>query len=188
MKLIQKQYKGYICLPRAVLLIFMTNGAINFGALGSYITFASECDWDKKHATFACLTKPDDYLASKWGCNISTIWRQKNRLLELGLMEKNDIGYLRMKYFEWFEAATAKRLAKISIADSKDLIAKVQELIAEPHKNSADLQEYSGQKDTQSFNVSSKSNLGVISEDIDSGLSKEDIDWINENVTEEKNY
>ena len=116
-----KPYKGYIFFPRVLMLIFKRNNKLDFGALGEFIAFATECDWDKKHPSYGCMTKPDDYLARRWGCDLSTVWRKKLNLKELGLLKETDSGFLRLNYIEWLEAPLAKELAKQEFANSQEL-------------------------------------------------------------------
>lgn len=158
-----KPYKGYVFFPRVIMVLFKDgNKSLDFGALGDFIAFAAECDWDKKHPTYGYLTKPDEYLASRWGCDISTIWRKKMKLKKLGLLRDTASGFLRLHYMEWlFEAHFAKELAKQEIANSQELVARTQELIASSQRNIADTQDVQGQDGTQSFNVSSKEDLSV---------------------------
>lgn len=157
-----KPYKGYIFLPRVIMLLFKNgNKSLDFGALGSLIAVASECDWDKKHPTYGCLNKTDEQLAVRWSCDLSTVWRKKMRLKQLGLLQESENGLFRLNYIEWFEAPTAKELARLEIADSQELIAKTQELIASSQRNIADMQEPQFHNYPQSFNVSSKEDLSV---------------------------
>src|SRR3989344_1771586 len=82
-----KPYKGYIFLPRVIMMLFKDgNKSLDFGALGSFIAIASECDWDRKHPTYGCLNKTDEQLAIKWGCDLSTVGRKKMRLKQLRLL------------------------------------------------------------------------------------------------------
>lgn len=157
-----KPYKGYIFFPRVIMMLFKDgNKSLDFGALGSFMAITSECDWDKKHPTYGCLNKTDEQLALKWGCDLSTVWRKKMKLKQLGLLQETDNGLLRLNYIEWFEAPVAKELAKLEIANSQELIAKTQELIASSQEKVADMQDVQGQDDPQSFNVSSKEDLSV---------------------------
>lgn len=182
-----KPYKGYVYFPRAIMLIFQRNKAIDFDGLGSFIAFALECDWDKKHPTYGLLVKPFDYLARKWHCNPSTVYRKRDKLVSLGLLKHEENGYVRLKYFEWFDPSISKELATMEFADSQDLIAQTQKLVANVQGKVADSQIVQDQFKPQSFNVSSKGNISVIQEESDTstGLSKEDIDWINDNVHED---
>lgn len=180
-----KPYKGYIFFPRVIMVLFKDeNKSLDFGALGNFIAVASECDWDKKHPTYGCLNKTDEQLAIKWGCDLSTAWRKKMRLKQLGLLQESANGLLRLNYIEWFEAPVAKELAKQEIANSQELIARTQELIASSQRNIADMQEPQGHNDPQSFNVSSKEDLSV-GFSRGNSLSNEDIDEIARQLEED---
>jgi len=172
-----KPYKGYIFFPRVIMLSFISNNKLEFGILGDFIAFATECDWDKRHPTYGCLTKPDEYLARRWGCDLSTVWRKKKNLKKAGFLREADNGLLRLHFIEWFEAPIAKELAKQEFADSQELIAKTHEIIASSQSKIADMQEAQGDNDPQSFNVSSKEDLSV-GFSRDNSLSNEDIEEI----------
>lgn len=182
-----KPYKGYVYFIRAIMLIFQNNKALDFDGLGSFIAFALECDWDRKHPTYGLLTKPFDYLAQKWNCDPSTVYRKRDKLISLGLLEKTDKDLLRLRYIEWFDPSISKELARMDFADSQKLFAKTQELVADMQGKAADMQTGQVQYSPQSSNVSSKDNIRVISEERDtsSGLSQEDMDWIDKNITED---
>lgn len=181
-KMEPKPYKGYIVIPRGIILPFLGK-PLRLFEFGVFIAIALECDWDRHHSTFGCLTKSDGELAIRWGFNVSTMWRYKKRLLQMGLLVRQD-NLVRVKYFEWFEAVFVKQLAKIPIATMQELIAKTQELIADMQGDVAIMQHSQVQNKPQSFNVSSKGNLSLSNDDTD--LSQEDIEWINKNVKDEK--
>lgn len=179
-----KSYKGYIYFMRAIMLLFQNeNKSLDFGTLGTFIAIASECDWDRKHPTYGCLTKPDEYLARRWKCNPSTVWRKKMNLKRLGLLKETDSGLFRLCYIEWFEASVAKELAKEEFANSQEFIARTQDLVASSQRKIADVQAYQGYNDPQSFNVSSKENLSVGFRR-DNELSNEDIERIARELAE----
>lgn len=150
---------------------------------GAFIAIVIECDWDRHHSTYGCLVKSDVELAKRWGCNLSTIWRYKKKLLEMGLLVKQN-GLVKVKHFEWFEVGSAKQLAKIDFANKQAFIAKSQEIIADVKEDFADVQTSQVQSRPESFNVSSKGNFGLSNDD--TGLSQEDIAWINKNIKEEQ--
>lgn len=170
----QKSYKGYIVLLRGILLCFVNQP--RFAEFGAFIAIVIECDWDKRHSTYGCLTKSDGELASKWGCNVSTIWRHKKKLLQMGLLVHQD-HLVKVKNFDWFEAPFVKQLAKTPIATTQDLIAKSQELIADMQENVAIVQRPQDHNQPQSFNVSSKGNLSLSNNDNDF-ISDEELDHI----------
>lgn len=177
-----KPYKGYIVIPRGIILPFLGK-PLHLPEFGIFIAIVIECDWDRRHSTYGCLTKSDSELAIRWGCNVSTMWRYKKRLLKMGLLVRQD-KLIRVRYFEWFEAPFVKQLAKIPIATMQELIAKSQELIADMQGNIADVQNSQDQNKPQSFNVSSKGNLSLSNDNI--GLSQDEIDWINKNIKDEQ--
>ena len=180
-KMEHKPYKGYVVIPRGIILPFLRpTRLLEFGA---FIAIAIECDWDRRHSTYGCLTKSDDEFANRWGCDISTVWRYKKKLLQMGLLVHQD-NLVRVKYFEWFEAPFVRHLAKMQLATMQELIAKSQELIADVQGNIADMQNSQDQNKPQSFNVASKGNLSLSNDD--TGFSQDEIDWINENVKEEQ--
>lgn len=179
-----KPYKGFFCFSRPMLLLFQPqNKVLDFGALGSYIALVSEADWDWKHSTYGCITKSDEDLARKWGCDSSTIWRKKNQLKELGILEKREDGLYRIKHIELLELHTAMKMSKLEIADSQDLIAKTQELIAESQKDIADMQEGRGQNDAQSSDVSSKGDLSYFQGN--PRVPEEELDRLSKEIDEE---
>jgi len=181
-----KPYKGYLHFPRALLLVFKIE-SLDFGLLGAFIAFSTECDWDRHHDTYGCLTKPDEYLARKWGCNLTTVWRKKQQLLKRGCFEITKQGYYKLNYIEWFEPLIAKQLAKLALSTSQELIAKTQEIIANTNWNIADVQTTPSQNTDKSFKFPFKGNISVGLKEDNSGLTDEDKEWINENIKEEEN-
>lgn len=178
-----KPYKGYVYFIRAIMLLFQNNKALDFDGLGTFIAFALECDWDRKHPTYGLLVKPFDYLAEKWHCNPSTVYRKRDKLISLGLLRHEENGYVRLKYIEWFDPSISKELAAIEFADSQSLVAKTQELIANMQDKVADMQTDQAQYKPQSFNVSSKDNISVISSHAeDESFSDEEIDRISDEI------
>lgn len=175
-----KPYKGYVVMPRAILLPFLEDDQLNFTSLGAYIALVIESDWDIKHSTYGCLTKSDPELAIRWNCNITTVWRHKNRLLKRGLLIPHG-DYVRIKHYELFDPGVAKQLAKIPIASTQDLIAYSQDPIAQLQEKIASLQKSPDQNQPQSFNVSSKGNLGVSNEDYED-FSDEELDRISDEI------
>jgi hypothetical protein len=173
-----------------MILIFQnTDNTLDFDALGLYLAVASECDWDKRHDNYGYLTKPDDYLAWRWGCNLSTVWRKKTKLKKLGLLSETNSGYLRLKYIEIFDSKIAGKLSKSKFSDSQEFIANVQERIAEMQAFNANSQDNQAQNDYQSSRFPSKKDLGF--SDKSSGepgdLSEGDKEWIDKNVSEKEN-
>jgi len=160
------------------------NKSLDFGALGSFIAVASECDWYRKHLTYGCLNKTDEELAIKWGCDLSTVWRKKMKLKQLGLLQESESGLLRLNYIEWFEASVAKELGKQVIANSQELIAKTQELIASSQQKLADMQDSYGHNEPQSFKSSFKEDLsvGFNESNYKSDKDKEDMERVAEEV------
>lgn len=158
-KMEQKPYKGYIVIPRGIILPFLGKPPriLEFGA---FIAIVSECDWDRRHNTYGCLTKTDLQLATRWGCSIATVWRYKQKLIAMRLLVPQD-KLLRVKYFEWFEVAVVKQIAKVPLTNVQDLFAISQKIIANLHEDIAKVQDEQGKNSVQSFNVSSKGNLGL---------------------------
>ena len=181
-KMEQKPYKGYIVILRVIILPFLDK-PIRLLEFGVFIAIVIECDWDKKHSTYGCLVKSNAELASRWGCDSSTVLRHKKRLIDTGLLiERN--GLLKIKNFELFEVGLAKQLAKIPLATPQDLFANLQSIVANPHESIANMQDNQAQNTPQSSNVSFKGNLSLSNNE--TGLSQEDIDLINESLKEEK--
>lgn len=181
-----KPYKGYVVLLRAILLLLLRDKP-SFSGLGAFIAIVIECDWDSKHATYGCLTKSDLELALRWNCDVTTIWRHKKRLLQMGLLIKNGES-IKVKDFAMFDLAVAKKLAKIPFANMQDLIAKVQEPIAQLQEKIANLQSSQDQNQPQSSNVSSKSDLSLSKEDsYNTSITDEELDRITREIDEQLN-
>lgn len=157
----RKPYKGYLPTPKTLMLFFQKDKGFDFAGFGSLIALASLCDWDSRHESYACLKLTDDDIAHLWKCNPSTVWRIRKRLEKKGLIHTSDVGYPRLTYFELFDYQITKELAKQEFADSQELIAKTQELIAVKQGKIADVQDNQVQNDTQSSRFSSKENVGV---------------------------
>lgn len=170
---ILKPYKGFLVLPRAVLLPFLRYPP-QFLDFGAFIAFVSECDWDKRHSNYATIKKSDAELALRWSCDAATVWRYKQRLIKLGLLIK-DGKILKVKHFEWFDMAIAYKLAKHPLATTQDLFAISQDIVANTQGNIARVQDNQGQNKPQSSNVSFKGNIGV-SNDEYRDVGNEDVD------------
>lgn len=182
-----KPYKGYIVIPRGIILPFLGK-PLHILEFGAFITIAIECDWDKDHSTYGCLTKSDMQLATRWGCNPTTVWRYKQRLFAMGLLVPHGT-LVKVKHFEWFEVLLAKQLAKEPLTSVQDLFAISQDIIANTQEDIAVMQKPQGQNTPQSFKVSSKGDLSVSkgTDDYDV-ISDEELDRIADEIDKQKGY
>lgn len=180
MKLEAKPYKGYLPFLRAILLVFQKK-TLDITMLGAFIAIACECDWDIKHSTYGCLVKSDSYLATRWGCNLSTVHRRKKQLVGLNCLVETDQGYLRLNHMEWFQIQVAKTLGKEPFANSQDFIAETQKIVAQMQPKIANMQEKRGQNSLQSSNVSYKGNIRLSHSDVDV-IDDEELDRIKNEI------
>lgn len=175
------KYKGYIYLLRRSVLL-LKERKIDFADYGFYFFLLQETDWVKDRSTYGCVVKSDVELAVDSGRDPSTIGRRKRSLLRHGLIEIVN-GLVRVKDFEKFTLRVARRLSKLDSANLQEDFAQTQSLIAETQTEIAKPQT-NDIKSGNFFNVSSKKDLSSTNDEV--GLSQEDIDWINDNVKEEK--
>jgi len=101
---------GYITIPRKIQGLLKCL-KINFTNLGAYISFVCQADWDKRHTNYRAILADDDILANYWGYDISTVYRQRKKLIKVGLLEEKD-GITFVKNLDIFNIRTTKALAK----------------------------------------------------------------------------
>lgn len=181
-----KPYKGYLPTPKTLMLFFQKDKGFDFAGFGSLIALASLCDWDIRHEAYACLKLTDDEIGRLWKCSPSTVWRIRKRLEKKGLMHTSEIGYPRLTHFELFDYQITKELAKEEFANSQEVIARTQELVAVKQGKIAKVQDNQDQNVPQSSRFSSKENVGVFqnSSGVPGELSEEDKEWIDRNTSE----
>lgn len=157
-------FVGYFPVLRAIQLLLKNQG-VTFTELGAYICFVAQADFDKRHPNYRIILRDDSELAKEWGCSISTVNRRRNELISKGLLIKKD-GVTKVANFYLFEMEWAKIFAKLPQSTLQTLFAKEQEEVAKEEFFVAEMQKKQVQKGTQSFNVSSKGELGLSNEDI----------------------
>lgn len=131
--------KGYMPVHRSIQKL-LTNSNMSFSMIGAYICFSFQADWDKRHENYRAILPNDNVLAEEWGCNESTISRNKKKLIDLGLLEiKNKIVYV--NNLDMFNIHTINAFKKMTNADLHLYYAKSETELAEMMFNHAKLQE-----------------------------------------------
>ncbi|OGD98593.1 hypothetical protein A3H87_01495 [Candidatus Curtissbacteria bacterium RIFCSPLOWO2_02_FULL_42_37] len=129
--------------------------------LGAYYAFVSEADWDKRHSeTYGRILKTDAEIAEGWGCDSTTVARYRKKLIEYGLLEIDDNGYLRVKNFERFEIPVAYKLAKYNQQNQQVESVKLQEILTNMPVKNARLQKNYGYISSKDFGGTLRGNLG----------------------------
>lgn len=156
---------GYFIILRALQTLFKSKG-LNFTQFGAYICFISQVDFDEKHKNYGVITRDDKELAKEWNCSETTVFRNRKELISKGLLLFED-GQTKVPNYYIFELKWAKLLVKIPIAYLHEILSNPQKDMAELQLFIAKTQENQDLKGTQSFNVSSKSDLSFTLEDLD---------------------
>jgi len=156
---------GYFIILRALQSLFKSKG-LNFTQFGAYICFISQVDFDAKHKNYGLITRDDQELAKEWNCSETTVFRNRKELINKGLLLYEN-GQTKVPNYYIFELKWAKVLVKIPITHLQDIISNPQDNMAELQSFIAKMEELQGQNGTQSFNVSSKSDLSFTLEDLD---------------------
>lgn len=121
--------KGYMPVHRSIQKL-LSNDSMSFSTIGTYICFSLQADWDKKHKYYRAILPNNDKLAEAWGCDVSTIHRNKQKLIKVGLLEVvNKITYV--KNLDMFRILTIKAIMKADIADVHNYYAKSENDLAE---------------------------------------------------------
>lgn len=176
-----KPYKGYLPFLRAVILLFKTKKEVNFNLLGTYLAFLAEADWDCKHLKYKYIEATDEELARKWGCSLTTIWRKKKDLEQLGLLSKGRRKMVIVEHLELFERDIVNNLANVPFSDKDSFISVAEEEILKFRRKISKMKERRAQKGLQSFKLSSKRDLS--SPDSNNEIiSDEDLDKITRNI------
>lgn len=131
--------KGYITVHRSIQQL-LPDKKLNFTTLGAYIAFVLQADWDSRHNNYTCLTKNDAEVASEWGVDSATVWRQRKRLTQMGLLAVRKDGLTHIKHFKFFEHEYNKIAAPVAISPLQENTAEVQENIEDMQDIIADLQ------------------------------------------------
>lgn len=165
-------FTGYLPILRGIQLL-LKNNTLNFTQLGAYICFAAQADFDRRHTNYRVILRDDYELAKEWGCSPSTVNRRRKELIHKGLLKQED-GLTKISNFYMFEMEWVKIFAKLPLPTLQVLFTKTQEEVAKEEFVIAKMKEKQLQRDTQSFNTSSKGELRLSNQDISD--SNSDID------------
>lgn len=176
-------FSGYLPILRGLLLL-LKNHTLNFTQLGIYICLVSQVDFDDKHDNYKILIRDDAELAKEWGVDASTIYRHRRSLIKKGLFIERD-GLTVLPNFHIFQLEWVKIFAKLPYSTLQTLFTELQEDIEKEQFFIAEVQKKQDQKDTQSFNVSSKGELSSSTKDNSYVNEYEDIDNILSEVDNE---
>ncbi len=132
--------KGYITVHRSTQQFFSVK-KLNFSTFGAYIAFVLLADWDSRHSTYCCILKTDEEIASEWKVDPATVWRQRKKLVSLGLLEVRNEGLTRVTHFKFFEHDYNKIAAPVGISPLQENTTETQEDFEDTQNTIADLQE-----------------------------------------------
>lgn len=124
----EPQNKGYIALLRSIQNL-LKERKIGLSTLGAYILFSFQADWDKSHKYYRAILPNDLELAKIWQCNETTVYRNRVRLIELGLLETTEKVTF-FKNLELFKFNTVKTIANHKIENSHLYYAKTENELA----------------------------------------------------------
>jgi|SRR3989344_8083 len=116
---------GYIAIIRNFQEL-LKNKDISFAVLGAYVCFVLQADWDRKHSNYRVILTDDSELAILWNCSVSTISRNRKKLLEVGLLEQKGNQFY-IKNFSLFEIGTIKAITKKKISKVQEYYARAEE-------------------------------------------------------------
>ena len=101
---------GYIVVLREIQKL-LQHEDIGFAAIGAYIFFVFQADWDKRHKNYRAILPSDKQLAEYWKRSESAVFRNRKRLVGLNLLEEIE-GNTYIKNLDMFNFGTVKTLAK----------------------------------------------------------------------------
>lgn len=135
-------YKGYFPFLRNILRL-VREDILSLQQLGFYMCFIAQVDFDPRHALYRVIIRDDEQIAKEFGINSTTVYRQRKKLIETGLLYEED-GYTKVTNYLMFELETVKKLAKVDIKNPENLFLVPQEDIADIETFIANLQEHQG--------------------------------------------
>lgn len=153
-------FKGYLPILRCIQLL-LKNRPLTLAQLGAYICFVAQADFDRRHKNYGIIIRDDETLAKEWGFSPTTVYRNRKQLIKKGLLTERD-GITRVTDFYMFDSDLVKLLAKQELSTLQALFTKPQEEVAKEEFLIAELQKRKPQNTTQSSNVSSKGELGLL--------------------------
>lgn len=78
--------KGSLPVPRAVTSLINQN-LITISDLGWYLIFVMQADFGHKYKTYGVITKGDQIIANECGCNVTTVFKKRKKLIKVGLLK-----------------------------------------------------------------------------------------------------
>lgn len=151
-------FEGYFPLLRAILYL-LKEKRLSFTEFGVYVCLIAQVDFHESHKTYGVIIRSDNEISHSLGCDSTTIFKHRKALIDKGFLIERD-GLTVVPNFYLFRKPWPQRLAKISSVFLQDLFAKPQEEIPGLQELIAKLQKHLPQKAIQSFNLSSKVDLG----------------------------
>lgn len=133
--------KGYMPIHRSIQKL-LNDPSFNFSTIGAYICFSFQADWDKRHEHYRAILPNDNLLAQEWGCDQSTISRNKKKLIDLGLLEINKDGAICVKNLDMFNIHTIKAFKKVEHVNLHNYYAKSENELADMLLNNAKSQDF----------------------------------------------
>jgi len=157
-------YKGWFPLLRSIFL-YIQDGALTPTHFGYLIVFVSQMDFDKRHKYYGAIIRTDGEISRDLGLSESSVYKNRKKLIESGLLyEKDFITYIKnpvmfQPYWAQFYASKPPLLSKKQFSKSHDEIDEMKDNLSKKKEIPGYIHE--------PFNVSSKNNLGLSTEDID---------------------
>lgn len=165
-------YHGYLALSRHSKLVLHDLGHLYFGI---YMGLIQEAVWDRAKEDFGYIVATNKELEKLFGADESTISRHIKALSQKGYVVKTK-GKVKIIDFPLFEISIVRKLAKMDFASMQELRATVQELNAKVQEDIASLHDNQLHNTSQSFNVSSKVDLGLSQDSSEEKIDLEEID------------
>lgn len=173
-------YKGYIILPRGILSVLSIN--LSVIELAYFIIFLTQADYDSRHKeTYAIILRDDKQIAEINKVNLSTITKNKNKLIKRGYIYKNTYGNYYIPLLPLFIKENAHMVAGLNFAQAKELFAPshlnpadLKDKIAKMHMDNVEFSIGTSQKKSKST-FSSKEALSSSNEEKGKQIKEDDI-------------
>lgn len=152
----EANFNGYISIPRCLQLL-IPQEKLTLSELGAYLCFVMQADYDTRHKNYGIIIRDDKEIAKKLKLSPSTLYRQKMKLIQKGLLLLEN-GNIKISNFSAFSISFLKTIANGSPEYQTDIFksnnpdSKNESINAKTHNGQVRIE-------PQSSNVPFKDNL-----------------------------
>jgi hypothetical protein len=122
-RIYEPNYKGFLILPRATQFL-LKNASLSVTEFGYFLLFLTQIDFDSRHKEiYTAILRDDKQLADMWGVNKTTVYKNKLKLLEKGLIQEDENGYFKINLLPLFLSKNSAKLAILNIQQLQNIFA-----------------------------------------------------------------